>query len=230
MASISSEIWAYTLGLVPYAKAWKLQQDLFPLVLERKIPDVLLFLEHPHVYTLGKHGKEENLLLGEEELRSRGVQFFRTDRGGDITYHGPGQMVAYFVFFLEDLGVKQFVEILEELVISTLEDFGINGERIPGKPGVWVKNRKICSIGIAVKHRVTQHGLALNVSPDLSYFSFINPCGEPNLLLTSLERESGKKVDLAEVIRIFALHAEKKFERSLYFRLKEEIWRYYSPL
>lgn len=229
MAFTSNEIWAYDLGLVPYEKAWKLQQDLFPFVLAREIPDILLFLEHPHVYTLGRHGKEENLLLKEEELSNRGVQFFRVDRGGDITYHGPGQMMAYFVFFLETLGVKQFVEILEELVISTLEDFGIKGKRVQDKPGVWVENKKICSIGIAVKHRVTQHGLALNVYPDLTYFSFINPCGEPNLPITSLERELGKKIDLDEIVGTFAFHAEKKFKRNLSFRLKEEIWRYFSP-
>jgi lipoyl(octanoyl) transferase len=229
MAFTSPEIWVSDLGLVPYEDAWRLQQKLLPLVLERKIPDVLLFLEHPHVYTLGKHGKEENLLLGEEELRKRGAQFFRVDRGGDITYHGPGQLIVYFIFLLEDLRVKRFVEILEELVISTLDPFAINAERIEGKPGVWVKGKKICSIGIAVRQKVTQHGLALNVNPDLSYFSFINPCGEPNLPVTSMERELGKKTSLNEVISTFSHNVEKQFNRDLHFRSREEIWRYDFP-
>ncbi|MDI6869017.1 MAG: lipoyl(octanoyl) transferase LipB [Coprothermobacterota bacterium] len=229
MAFTSPEIWASDLGLVPYEDAWRLQQKLLPLVLEGKIPDVLLFLEHPHVYTLGKHGKEENLLLGEEGLRKRGAQFFRVDRGGDITYHGPGQLIVYFIFLLEDLRVKRFVEILEELVISTLDPFAIKAERIEGKPGVWVKGKKICSIGIAVRQKVTQHGLALNVNPDLSYFSFINPCGEPNLPVTSMERELGKKTSLNEVINAFSHNVEKQFNRDLHFRSREEIWRYDFP-
>lgn len=229
MAFTSPEIWASDLGLVPYEDAWRLQQKLLPLVLEGKIPDVLLFLEHPHVYTLGKHGKEENLLLGEEGLRKRGAQFFRVDRGGDITYHGPGQLIVYFIFLLEDLRVKRFVEILEELVISTLDLFAIKAERIEGKPGVWVKGKKICSIGIAVRQKVTQHGLALNVNPDLSYFSFINPCGEPNLPVTSMERELGKKTSLNEVISAFSHNVEKQFNRDLHFRSREEIWRYDFP-
>lgn len=229
MAFTSPEIWASDLGLVPYEDAWRLQQKLLPLVLEGKIPDVLLFLEHPHVYTLGKHGKEENLLLGEEGLRKRGAQFFRVDRGGDITYHGPGQLIVYFIFLLEDLRIKRFVEILEELVISTLDLFAIKAERIEGKPGVWVKGKKICSIGIAVRQKVTQHGLALNVNPDLSYFSFINPCGEPNLPVTSMERELGKKTSLNEVISAFSHNVEKQFNRDLHFRSREEIWRYDFP-
>ncbi|MCR4427954.1 MAG: lipoyl(octanoyl) transferase LipB [Caldiserica bacterium] len=224
MAFTSSEIWGCDLGLVPYGDAWRLQQNLLPKVLEGKIPDLILFLEHPHVFTLGKHGREENLLVSPEGLKERGVEFFKVDRGGDITYHGPGQLIAYFIFSLQDLRVKRFVEMLEEAVISTLKSFSIPGERIEGKPGVWVGGKKICSIGIALKQKVTQHGLALNVNPDLSFFNLINPCGEPNLQVTSFERELGKPVPLNEVIYQFSHHVKKLFLRDLKFRSREEIW------
>lgn len=224
MASTSNEIWAFDLGLVPYGNAWRLQQNLLPLVLEGKVPDLILFLEHPHVFTLGKHGKEENLLVSPQRLKERGVEFFKVDRGGDITYHGPGQLIAYFIFALHDLRVKAFVEMLEDLVILTLRSFSIRGERIEGKPGVWVGEKKICSIGIALKQKVTQHGLALNVYPDLSFFSMINPCGEPNLKVTSFEKELGKIIPLEEVISEFSHHVKKLFLRDLQFRSREEIW------
>jgi lipoyl(octanoyl) transferase len=225
MASTSSEVWASDLGLIPYQEAWKLQQELLLPVASRKIPDVIFFLEHPHVYTLGRHGKEENLLLTEAQLREKGVQFFRVDRGGDITYHGPGQLVVYFIFLLDTLGVRLFVEFLENTVIDLLASYGIKGERITGKPGVWVNDKKICSIGIAVKQGVTQHGLALNVNADLSYFSYINPCGKPNLPVTSMKQELKEPLKIPEIIHRASLYAEKRLRRPLRWKSPEEILR-----
>jgi len=196
-------------GTVDYANAWEKQKVLFTERLQAKtilndLPDIVVFCEHPHVFTLGKSGDPENLLASNQILREKGVSFFRTDRGGDITYHGPGQIVAYPIFDLEHykIGLRQYIYNLEEAVILFLAAFGLKGQRLEGATGVWLdvdipgRNRKICAIGVKCSRYVTMHGLALNINTDLSYYNFINPCGFIDKGVTSLEIESGKKQDM----------------------------------
>lgn len=174
---------------------------------EDEIGTVLL-VEHPPVYTLGKSGRPENLLVGEQTLRALGAQFFHTDRGGDITFHGPGQIVCYPILDLErlDLGLREYIAALEEAVIRTVARYGIRAGRIAGASGVWIDPegstpRKICAIGVRSSRYVTMHGFALNVSTDLEWFTRINPCGFTDRGVTSIERETGLTVPMQEVKR-----------------------------
>jgi lipoyl(octanoyl) transferase len=198
--------------LIEYKKAWDFQEKLFKESLELKsqnkeIPNYLLFCEHPNVYTIGKSGSENNLLLNNFELQKKGVSFFKTNRGGDITYHGPGQIVGYPIINLEafSLGVKQYIFQLEEVIILTLKNYNINAERLEGATGVWIdthnklKARKICAIGVKASRWITMHGFAFNVNTDLSYYNYINPCGFTDKGVTSMEKELSKKVDFGEV-------------------------------
>ncbi|MBL0045988.1 MAG: lipoyl(octanoyl) transferase LipB [Flavobacteriales bacterium] len=208
------------LGLIDYAQAWELQARLFQGTIDRKVanrvlPEVeqaptedhLLFCEHPHVYTLGKSGKQAHLLLNEEGMREKGVQFFPIDRGGDITYHGPGQIVGYPIFDLDHhfTDIHRFLRTLEEAIIGTLEAYGIKAGRIDGLTGVWLdfneplKARKICAFGIRASRWVTMHGFAFNVNTDLAYFENIVPCGITDKGVTSLAKELGREVDINEV-------------------------------
>jgi lipoyl(octanoyl) transferase len=194
------------LGRIEYGAAFELQQQL---VADRKtasIPDQLLLLEHPHVITLGRNGQMQNLLAGEEVLRRAGISFYPTDRGGDITYHGPGQLVGYPIMDLRDWkrDVGAYVRGVEQAIIDTLADFGIAAGRIPKLTGVWVGERKIAAIGVHISRWVTSHGFALNVNTDLSYFQYIVPCGltKPVTSLAQL----GRKTDLAEVSERLASH------------------------
>lgn len=200
-------------GLVEYADAWNRQAVLFNERIEAKmtqndLPDVVVFCEHPHVYTLGKSGVIENLLVSNQLLIDRGVSFFKTDRGGDITYHGPGQIVGYPIFDLEHfkIGLRQYLYNIEEAVILFLMDFKVKAERLEGATGVWVdvdvpgKTRKICAMGVKSSRFVTMHGLALNINTDLSFFQMINPCGFTNKGVTSLAQEIGEEQDM-EVCR-----------------------------
>ncbi|HOW10634.1 MAG TPA: lipoyl(octanoyl) transferase LipB [Bacteroidales bacterium] len=167
----------------------------------------LIFVEHPHVYTLGKSGSENNLLIDHIQLQAKGASFVKTDRGGDITYHGPGQIVGYPIFDLEKIGIglKEYIFCLEEAIIDTLREFGITGSRLDGATGVWLdpdtkgKARKICAIGVKASRYVTMHGFAFNVNTDLNYFNYINPCGFTDKGVTSLERELGNRQDFENV-------------------------------
>lgn len=208
------------LGLIDYAKAWDLQKEFFQASIARKtanrdLPpdqqlatvDQLLFCEHPHVYTLGKSGDASHLLMNEQGLREAGVQFYPIDRGGDITYHGPGQIVAYPIFDLDHYftDVHRFLRTLEEAVIGTLEAYKIKAGRIDGLTGVWLdgddpaKARKICAFGIKASRWVTMHGLAFNVNNDLSYFDHIIPCGIADKGVTCMAKELGGQLDIEEV-------------------------------
>lgn len=197
-------------GLIDYASAWDKQKELFEErvaakapgsteIKEKLLPNLAVFCEHPHVYTLGKSGVVENLLVNNQMLAEQGVSFFRTDRGGDITYHGPGQIVVYPIFDLEhfNIGLRRFIFNLEEAVIRLISSYGLKGERLPGATGVWLdvsvpgKTRKICAIGVKSSRFVTMHGLAMNINTDLSYFNFINPCGFTDKGVTSLQKETG---------------------------------------
>lgn len=203
------------LGTMPYREVWelqkKLQEKLIALRGEKEADEYLLLVEHPPVYTLGFHGQAANMLLSEDVLASRGIDFIRIERGGDITYHGPGQLVAYPIIDLSrhGLGVKDYISLLEEAVIQTVSKYGIEGERVDGATGVWIgkgtsRERKICAIGVKCRRFTTMHGLALNVNTDLSYFQAINPCGFVDKGVTSIAAEIGGKVDMKEVKEYFS--------------------------
>lgn len=210
-------------GTVDYAEAWDKQKELFDVRVAAKAPgtvssesfsDKAVFCEHPHVYTLGKSGVIENLLLSNNNLKEKGVSFFKTDRGGDITYHGPGQIVVYPIFDLEHFGIglKQYIHNLEEAVIRTIAQFGIKGERLDGATGVWLdttipgRTRKICAIGVKSSRFITMHGLALNINTDLNYFNYINPCGFTDKGVTSLQNETGETQSMEECREILFRH------------------------
>jgi len=196
------------LGRIGYGEALELQKKLLALRLDARIPDTLLLLEHDPVITIGTAGGAENILADEERLRLSGVEVHRTDRGGNITYHGPGQLVGYPIFDLRGHGrdVHLFLRQLEQSVIEVLARYDIQGEAVPRLTGVWVGGDKICSIGVAVRRWISYHGFALNVSPDFSHWSFIHPCGLVGKEVTSIERILGSPVDMAGVK---ALAAEK---------------------
>jgi lipoyl(octanoyl) transferase len=209
------------LGLVDYKKAWDYQEQLFNEVVSNralaKLPHsgYLLFCEHSHVYTLGKSGQNTNLLISDDVLKRIGATYYHINRGGDITYHGPGQIVAYPIFDLEALKInlKEYIHLLEEVVIRTLVQFGINASRLDGATGVWLdvgvkgKERKICAIGVRASRFVTMHGLAFNVNTDLNYFSYINPCGFVDKGVTSMQKELGGEINFSEVEKVM----ENKF-------------------
>lgn len=211
------------LGLIDYQDAWNYQTSLFEKVLgikseNRSLPEnqqhltenFLLFCQHPHVYTLGKSGKEYNLLVKTDELKGIGATYYHINRGGDITYHGPGQIVGYPIIDLENFftDIHRYMRFLEEAVIQTVAEFGVNAGRIPGLTGVWINHdngesaRKICALGVKTSRWVTMHGFALNVNTDLNYFSHIVPCGINDKEVTSLQKELGSEVDLNVVEEI----------------------------
>ena len=201
-----------------YKECWDLQQSLFEgrLNLRREGAQgedcgTILTVEHPPVYTLGKSGKQSNMLISEAYLQSLGAEFFHIDRGGDITFHGPGQIVCYPILDIGSLGIglRRYIESLEQAVITTVAHYGIAAERLEGATGVWICDRndagessnwrKICAIGVRASHFVTMHGLALNVNTDLKWFTMINPCGFTDKGVTSISKEVGRVVDLEEV-------------------------------
>ncbi len=218
-----------------YKKTWEYQEQLFDRILEEKLaePDsrkekdqlagYLLFCEHPHVYTLGKSGAENNLLIDEGFLNKINAGYYRIDRGGDITYHGPGQIVGYPIFNLESfgLGIRQYIYNIEEAIILTLREFGIGSSRMDSASGVWldtsdpVKSRKICAIGVRASRYVTMHGFAFNVNTDLKYFSYINPCGFSDKGVTSMEKELGGRQDINKVGEILKTNLSSVFQMEL---------------
>lgn len=198
-------------GMVEYNKAWIDQESVFNETINKKISGVatgnlLVFCEHPHVYTLGKSGDEHNMLLNYIQLQAKDATFVKTNRGGDITYHGPGQIVGYPIFDLANftLGLKQYIYNIEEAIIKTLALYNIMSTRLDGATGVWLDVglptcRKICAIGVRSSRYVTMHGFALNVNTQLEYFSYINPCGFIDKGVTSMQKELGKEVDFEEL-------------------------------
>ena len=208
------------LGLIDYKEAWDYQEKLFAGIVQQKLENrdknegeqitpqnYLLFCAHPHVYTLGKTGHQENLLVNEQQLNDLHASFYKINRGGDITYHGPGQIVGYPLLDLDQFftDIHKYLRLLEETIIRMLAEYGIKGERYSGFTGVWidvndpVKARKICAMGVRTSRWVTMHGWALNVNSDLSYFGNIVPCGIDDKAVTSMEKELGRKVDEEDV-------------------------------
>ena len=204
-------------GLIDYKECWDFQETLFKKTVDLKIAlrdgkteeptqNHLIFCEHPHVYTLGKSGKREHLLISEELLREYDATYYKINRGGDITYHGPGQLVMYPIFDLDHFftDIHKYMRFLEEAVILTLREFGIKAGRVEGLTGVWLdggtlKERKICAMGVKSSRWVTMHGIALNVNTNMSYFNHIVPCGIVDKSVTSMEQEQGVKLDIEKV-------------------------------
>ena len=232
------------LGLIDYQSAWDYQESLLQENVRKKsltwqsvITEIdtvmeqpstvnyLLFAEHPAVYTLGKSGNKENVLLGEDDLKAKSIQFFNTNRGGDITFHGPDQLIGYPILDLEKFytDIGKYLRNLEEVIILTIAEYGIKGDRSSGETGVWIepgvmgRERKICAIGVRCSRWITMHGFALNVNTDLSYFNHIIPCGIVNKQVTSIEKELGYKLDMNEVKEKMKRNFEKVFEASLTF-------------
>ena len=218
------------LGLIDYKKCWDYQEELFSKILSVKsfnrkedksdaTKNYLLFCEHPHVYTLGKGGDEKNLLVNKDYLKSRGATFYRINRGGDITYHGPGQIVGYPILDLDNFftDIHKYLRFLEEAVILTLKEYGLEADRSKGETGVWFdvgtsKARKICALGVKSSRWVTMHGFAFNINTDLDYYGNIIPCGIVDKKVTSLEKELGKKLDIKEVKNKLKAHLVHLFE------------------
>jgi lipoyl(octanoyl) transferase len=207
----------HRLHLVTYENGMKLQERLVELRQEEQIDDQLLLLEHPPVITLGRGGDETNLLATPEALAGHGVRFYETTRGGDITYHGPGQIVGYPIVHLGEgnRDVRKYVTKLEEVLIRTVAEYGITAARIEGKRGIWVGSNKIAAIGVRIARWVTSHGWALNVSPNLDHFRLITPCGIHGMGVTSIERETGRRVPTGEVREVLAAKFAEIFEREL---------------
>lgn len=220
-------------GLVDYQEAWERQEAIFQEILNLKVsnrdkatpvstPNYLIFTEHPHVYTLGKSGHMEYLLLDEAGLKEKNATFYKINRGGDITYHGPGQIVGYPILDLDNFftDIHLYLRTLEEAVIFTLKDYGIDAGRYPGYTGVWLdadnhKARKICAMGVRASRWVTMHGFAFNVNTDLDYFNHIVPCGIDDKDVTSIQRELGHPVDVNEVKEKLKRHIASLFHMEL---------------
>lgn len=220
-----------------YSECWALQLSEFERMLARKRESdyqaqksddsaymgELLLVEHDHVYTLGKSGKQQNMLVSEEYLRSIGAEFFHIDRGGDVTYHGPGQIVGYPILDLEQVGIslRDYIDSLEESIIGVCREWGVEAGRIAGASGVWIepesaRARKICAIGVRASRYVTMHGFAMNVKTDLKYFNHINPCGFVDRGVTSLEKELAREVDIETVKSQIVKHLSEKLKIEIY--------------
>ena len=218
------------LGLINYKEAWDLQEKIFKELVDLKIKNrnentsflpqnQLLVCEHPHVFTLGKSGKEDHLLLDNKGLKDNEADYYKINRGGDITYHGPGQLVVYPIFDLEQFftDIHKYMRFLEEAVILTLSEYGIHGERMEGQTGVWLGvgspvARKICAMGVKSSRWITMHGLGFNVNADLKYFDYIIPCGISDKSVTSMQYELGRKIDMDELSEKLVVHLSNLFD------------------
>ena len=201
------------LGLIDYKEAWDLQKHTFELRHQKKIGDIIFLLEHPHTYTLGKVADEKNLISSKEYLNDKKISVYNIDRGGDITYHGPGQIVGYPIIDLNDWenDAHKYLRALEEVIIKTCAYYGIKSGRDPKYTGVWVENRKIAAIGIKISRWITMHGFAFNVNTDLSLFTGIVPCGIVDKEVTSLKKELSRAITIAEVKDILLENFKKVF-------------------
>lgn len=226
---MNKKVFVQDLGQKDYKETWDYQEELFKSIIDRKIQNrnenesvqtdnYLLFVEHPHVYTLGKSGSPLHLLLSEQKLKEINATFYKINRGGDITYHGPGQLVAYPILDLDNFftDIHKYLRLLEESVIQTLKEYGIESGRVDGLTGVWIDGdtpdaRKICAMGVKSSRWVTMHGIGFNISTDLNYFSHIVPCGIEDKSVTSLQRELGREVSVQEVKEILLEKMAEQF-------------------
>lgn len=227
---MNKKVYIEDIGKKGYQEAWDYQVELFDAIVAKKMENrnnetsietenYFLFVEHPHVYTLGKSGDLSNLLLNEKQLEAKGATFYKSNRGGDITYHGPGQIVGYPIFDLENFftDIHKYLRYLEEAIILTLAEYGLKGERSDGETGVWFDTgtpfaRKICALGVRCSRWVSMHGFALNVNVDLGYFDNIIPCGIKGKAVTSMEAELGKKISENEVKEKILKHLTNLFD------------------
>lgn len=236
MSLKNKDILLSDLGLMDYKICWDYQENLFKEIIKQKTANreladekqnptknYLLFVEHPHVYTLGKSGDEKNLLASDSILKEKKAGFYKINRGGDITYHGPGQLVVYPILDLDNFftDIHKYLRLLEETIITTLKDYGVSGERSKGETGVWLdvnhvtKARKICAMGVRCSRWVTMHGLAFNVNCDLNYFNHIIPCGINDKAVTSLKNELGKTIEMNEIKEKFKNNFATLFEAKI---------------
>ena len=213
------------LGLMDYKKAWDLQHRFWMRRVEEELPDVLLFLEHPHVITLGRRGNRSHLIASPEVLEAKKIPLFHVERGGDVTYHGPGQIVVYPIFNLKEYGYRliRYVSQLEEVTLRALKDFGIEGVRDPMNRGVWVDGEKIASVGVAIKRWVSFHGISLNYETDLKYFKLINPCGLEGKKMTSMAKILRIGISRERLVERMSFHFREIFERDWEEKKLEEI-------
>lgn len=230
------------LGVIDYKKAWDYQEELHQKIVAQKLKNrelpkeeqlptsnYILFCEHPHVYTLGKSGEENHLLLNEKQLEENQASFYKINRGGDITYHGPGQLVVYPIFDLENFftDIHKYLRFLEEAVILTLNEYGIKAGRVEGLTGVWIdgdnplKVRKICAMGVKCSRWVTMHGIGFNINSQLEYFKNIIPCGIDDKAVTSLEKEKGQTIDMSELKEKLLINLANIFDFHLVSTTKE---------
>jgi lipoyl(octanoyl) transferase len=214
------------LGLVDYVDGLRQQRERVAARKSGAIPDTLLLLEHPHVYTLGRNAKTENLLISVEQLAERGAQVFEIDRGGDVTYHGPGQLVGYPILDLAKhrRDIAWYMRSLEEVLIEVAGDYGIQACRLAGAPGVWVGNDKLAAMGVHISRWVTSHGFAFNVNTDLRYFDWIVPCGLHDKSVTSLQKLLGRPVEMAEVAGSVVRHFGRVFELEMVEQVESRQW------
>ncbi len=204
----------YQLGLIGYSEAYHLQKELLRQRFNGEITDTLLLLEHPPTITIGKFGKLENVLASQAQLAKEGVSLFFVDRGGDVTYHGPGQLVVYAIIDLRKRGrdVRKYVHDFEEVIIRTLNDFCIKSRRDSTHAGVWVKDEEIAAIGLSIRRWVSMHGFALNVNPELRRFSLINPCGFPNRKVTSISNLLSQDIPMEAIVERLLAHFSEVFD------------------
>ncbi|MFW5760654.1 MAG: lipoyl(octanoyl) transferase LipB [Cyclobacteriaceae bacterium] len=240
---LNKEVIFQDLGSIDYKKAWDYQESLFAEIIKIKTENrskpvekqelthnYLLFCEHPHVYTLGKSGSLQNLLVNEQQLKEKEATFYKINRGGDITYHGPGQLVGYPILDLDNFftDIHKYMRLLEDSIIDTLAEYGITAGRIAGLTGVWldheekIKPRKICAMGVRSSRWVTMHGFAFNINSNLDYFNYIVPCGISDKAVTSMQKELGRKIEMAEVAAKVKNHLVRLFEMQL---IEEKITR-----
>ncbi len=213
------------LGLIDYQKAWDLQHQLWSKRVEDELPDLLLILEHPHVITLGRRGNRSHLIASPEVLEAMKIPIFHVERGGDVTYHGPGQMVVYSILDLKEYGYRliRYIGQLEEVILCVLKDFGIEGRRDPLNRGVWVNGEKIASVGVTIKRWVSFHGFSLNYETDLKYFELINPCGLEGKKMTSMAKILGTEISRERLLERIGSHFKQIFERDWEEKKLEEI-------
>ena len=203
------------LGLIEYGKAWELQHDLWARRVRGELPDLLLFLEHPHVITLGRRGNRSHLIASPEVLEEMQIPIFHVERGGDVTYHGPGQLVVYPIFNLKEYGYRliRYVDQLEEVILQVLRDYGMEGKRDALNRGVWINGEKIASIGVTIKRWVSFHGFSLNYETDLEYFELIHPCGLIEKKMTSMTKILGEKISRKSLTERISFHFKEVFQR-----------------
>jgi lipoate-protein ligase B len=213
------------LGLMDYKKAWDLQHDLWSRRVKGELPDLLLFLEHPHVITLGRRGNRSHLIASPEVLEEMKIPIFHVERGGDVTYHGPGQLVVYPIFNLKEYGYRliRYVDQLEEVILCVLKDFGMDGRKDSLNRGVWVNGEKIASIGVAIKRWVSFHGFSLNYETDLKYFDLIHPCGLVGKKMTSMTEILGEKITRKSLTERICFYFKEVFQKDWEEKSLEEI-------